>query len=450
MITSRENSQMTEQNFKIVPFPADRNPFFRIVIVVIIYFLFVSFSSAWIEEKLRMPDLIILLWVILCILLAVKLWKRFVLKGKDISDIKKQLQYFISANKLYETETYEVRDKDGKMRKQEQVCNYAVFGYWADYEKLIIRAYKRADIFSEKMNSFETLLQALTGMTLDQKNDTITYCDYIFKKERDKRLIVSSEEKIKYNDSTIIPLNNNLFWDIKRQPHALICGVTGGGKTTFIFYILIELLKMKSTLYVCDPKASDLGSLKHILGEEFVATEPNHISRVIRQAKEEMENRYKTYKDNPDNFKFGASFSDYGLTPTFVIFDEMGAFRAGADKKVYAETMGNLTEIILKGREMGVFVILSTQQPNANNIPTELRDNLSMRIALGNMGNEAYRMVFGESSNNMPSVSTIGGAYIYLDGLGWDSPKQFEAPFIDYNNFEFIEEIKKYKNAQII
>jgi S-DNA-T family DNA segregation ATPase FtsK/SpoIIIE len=438
---------MDDKQFKIVPFPADRKTFLRTLIVVIAYIILVLLSLTILEEKLRMPSLINIIWFILCVLLAVKLWKRFLSKEKDISNIKEQLQYFISANKLYETETYEVRDKDGKMRKQEQVCNYAVFGYWEDYEKLIIRAYKRADIFSDKMNSFETLLQALTEIAIEQKNDTITHTDYIFKKKRDKRLIVSSEETIKYNNSTIIPLNTNLSWDIKRQPHALVCGVSGGGKTTYIFYLLIELLKMKSTLYICDPKASDLGSLKYILGEEFVATEPNHISRVIRQAKEEMANRYKTYKDNPENFKFGASYVDYKLNALVIIFDEMGAFRAAADKKNYSETMANLTEIVLKGREMGVFVILSTQQANSNNIPTELRENLSMRVALGNIGNEGYRMIFGESNNNVQSISTTGGAYIYLDGLGWDSPKQFEAPFVDYKNFDFIEEIKKYKNA---
>lgn len=438
---------MDDKQFKIVPFPTDRKTFLRTLIVVIAYIILVLLSLMILEEKLRMPSLINIIWFILCVLLAVKLWKRFLSKEKDISNIKEQLQYFISANKLYETESYEVIDKDGKKRKEERCSNSVVLGYWEDCYKLIIRAYKQADIFSERMNSFDTLLQALTGMTLDQKNDTITYCDYIFKKERDKRLIVSSEESIKYNNSTIIPLNNNLYWDIKRQPHALVCGVSGGGKTTYIFYLLIELLKMKSTLYICDPKASDLGSLKHILGEEFVATESNHISRVIRQAKEEMANRYKTYKDNPENFKFGASYVDYKLNPLFIIFDEMGAFRAAADKKNYSETMANLTEIVLKGREMGVFVILSTQQANSNNIPTELRENLSMRVALGNIGTEGYRMIFGESNNNVQSISTTGGAYIYLDGLGWDSPKQFEAPFIDYKNFDFIEEIKKYKNA---
>ena len=439
---------MDKKEFQQVPFPASNNFFFLRLGIFVAYILLSFYFTVILEEKLAQfgfLQIICYVWLISCMLFVQKLWRFLFPKKTENKDIKKLLQYFISANKLYETETIEVIGRDGKTRKDSHCSNYAKFGYWENETELIIRAYKLADKFSDKMNNFDTLLQALIKLPLNAKNDTISYCDYHFKKQADKRLFVSSNnDNLEYNSSTVIPLNNNISWRIDKQPHALIAGVTGGGKTTFIFYLLIELLKMKSMLYVCDPKKSDLGSLKHILGEEFVATESNQISRVIRQAKEEMDCRYRTYKDNPDNFRFGASFKDYGLSPLFVIFDEMGAFRAGADKKVYTETMANLTEIILKGREMGVFVLLSTQQPNANNIPTELRDNLSLRIALGNMENEGYRMVFGESNTNIQSVSSVGGAYIFLDGLGWDSPKPFEAPFVDYNNFDFIAEIKKY------
>lgn len=439
---------MDKKEFQQVPFPASNNFFFLRLGIFVAYILLSFYFTVILEEKLAQfgfLQIICYVWLISCMLFVPKLWRFLFPKKTENKDIKKLLQYFISANKLYETETIEVIGRDGKTRKDSHCSNYAKFGYWENETELIIRAYKLADKFSDKMNNFDTLLQALIKLPLNAKNDTISYCDYHFKKQAAKRLFVSSNnDNLEYNSSTVIPLNNNISWRIDKQPHALIAGVTGGGKTTFIFYLLIELLKMKSMLYVCDPKKSDLGSLKHILGEEFVATESNQISRVIRQAKEEMDCRYRTYKDNPDNFRFGASFKDYGLSPLFVIFDEMGAFRAGADKKVYTETMANLTEIILKGREMGVFVLLSTQQPNANNIPTELRDNLSLRIALGNMGNEGYRMVFGESNTNIQSVSSVGGAYIFLDGLGWDSPKPFEAPFVDYNNFDFIAEIKKY------
>ena len=106
--------------------------------------------------------------------------------------------------------------------------------------------------------------------------------------------------------------------------------------------------------------------------------------------------------------------------------------------------MDNLTQIILKGREMGVFCVLSTQQPNANNIPTELRDNLSVRLAMGNMSAEAYRMVFGECELKS-TVNEVGAGYIYLDGLGWEKPKYFQAPFLDYKSFDFITEIRRYQ-----
>jgi S-DNA-T family DNA segregation ATPase FtsK/SpoIIIE len=201
--------------------------------------------------------------------------------------------------------------------------------------------------------------------------------------------------------------------------------------------------KMNSEIYICDPKRSDLSSIKHYWGDKFVASETNMIAKMTRKVKEEMMDRFIKYKENPTNFVYGYSYVDYGLKPIFLIFDELGAFRASADKKVFAEAMDNLTEIILKGREMGVFCVLSTQQPNANNIPTELRDNLSVRLAMGNMSNEAYRMVFGDV-DDLETINTVGAGYIYLDGQGWNKPKFFEAPYLDYKTFNFIDEIKKY------
>ena len=62
---------------------------------------------------------------------------------------------------------------------------------------------------------------------------------------------------------------------------------------------------------------------------------------------------------------------------------------------------------------------------------------------IGNMSNEAYRMVFGETEG-LQTISEKGAGYIYLDGLGWEKPKYFEAPYLDYKKFNFIEEIKKY------
>ena len=379
------------------------------------------------------------------ILLVVYFVFRFFKKYKNCSsNIEEKLVYFIRANKLYEIEVIDRKGVFGNNVEREKVITNSVrLAYLEDDNFLRVRAYKKADIFNDKMNILDSGLSALFGLPLYNKIDTLQYCEYEFKKKLDKRIIVTSSERKNYNESTRIPLNNNLSWNVQKQPHLLLAGVTGGGKTTFLNYLIIEMKKMRGTVYICDPKRSDLASIQHIWGKEYVASDVNNISRLTREVKEKMMDRFLNYKENPKNFIYGASYVDYGLPPIFLIFDELGAFRASADKKVFGETMSNLTEIILKGREMGVFVCLATQQPNAQNIPTEMRDNLSIRVALGNMSNEAYRMIFGDLEG-LETVRGQGTGYIFLDGLGWSTPKYFETPFLDYERVDFIEELKCY------
>lgn len=374
------------------------------------------------------------LWsaVILFGIIRLWLWYR---KQRFYIKLEKDLYFFLQSYNLCQAEIID---------REKVVSNSAIFGYLVNETEIIIRAYKQGDIYTDKMNEFDTSLSALLGLPLENKIDTISYCDYIFNRYKDRRIIINHSNAA-YNNTTLLPLSNNLSWNILKQPHLLLAGVTGSGKTTFLNYLIIEMKKMQADIYICDPKRSDLASLKNILGTEYVASDVNNIAKLSRIVKEKMEQRFLDYKENADNFVYGYSFVDYQLNPIFILFDELGAFRASADKKVFAETMANLTEVILKGREMGVFCVLSTQQPNANNIPTELRDNLSVRIALGNMSSEAYRMVFGENIKDLFSVSAMGGGYIYLDGLGWSKPKPFEAPYLDYKKFNFIEELKKYQ-----
>lgn len=403
------------------------------------YFTGINFFSIIIGTIISF--ILFILWMII----VAKLWINFIkmyLK-KRLPKNGKKLRYLIQANNLFESGYIEKVDGKGKFRKDKIITNSVYLGYYENDEYIVIRAFKRADVFNDKMNELDSKLCALYGVDMDNKIDRIEYCDYIMKKVKDERIIVEGTKEKNINETVYLPLNNNIKWNVLKQPHLLLAGVTGSGKTTFLNYLIIEMKKMNSTIYICDPKRSDLSSIKHYWGDEFVASETNMIARMTRKVKEEMMDRFIKYKENPANFVYGYSYVDYGLKPIFLIFDELGAFRASADKKIFTEAMDNLTEIILKGREMGVFCVLSTQQPNANNIPTELRDNLSVRLAMGNMSSEAYKMVFGDIAD-LETLNTVGAGYIYLDGQGWNKPKFFEAPYLDYKTFSFIDEIKKY------
>ncbi|MFS0660903.1 FtsK/SpoIIIE domain-containing protein [Niallia alba] len=354
----------------------------------------------------------------------------------------RRLKQFILVNKLYDEETREF-GKDKKQRKK-VIVNSACFEFLVTDTELIIRALKNGDKYTDKANTYDSMLSALFGLELSNKVENINYCEYIFKTEADERLIVVRENELEYNQSTIIPLNSNIGWDIQKFPHALIAGATGGGKTTFLNFLIIEILKMHGELLIVDPKHSDLYSLHFYLGKERVAGEPNQIARVVRTAKEIMDARFKEYKG--DSASYGKNYRHFHLPPVFIIVDELGALRMGAEKKVFSEIMSNLQEVILKGREMGVFVILATQQPNAQNIPTEVRDNLSLRVSLGNLSKEGERMAFGGIDGDLPTVEGKGSGYIFLDGMGWNNPKSFQAPFLDYEKFNFVDELQKYAN----
>lgn len=417
---------------------------FSVVSVIVVSKLFDYFTGIYFFSIIVgtiISFILFVLWIIIVTKLWIKYLKMYLMK--KLPKNGKRLKYLIKANNLFENGYIEKIDKQGKLYKEKVITNSVYLGYYENEEYIVIRAFKRADMFNDKMNELDSKLCALYGVNIDNKIDRIEYCDYIMKKIKDERIIVKGTKERNINETIYLPLNNNIKWNVLKQPHLLLAGVTGSGKTTFLNYLIIEMKKMNSTIYICDPKRSDLSSIKHYWGDEFVASETNMIAKMARKVKEEMMDRFIKYKENPTNFVYGYSYVDYGLRPIFLIFDELGAFRASADKKVFNEAMDNLTEIILKGREMGVFCVLSTQQPNANNIPTELRDNLSVRLAMGNMSNEAYKMVFGDIED-LETVNTVGAGYIYLDGYGWSKPKFFEAPYLDYKTFNFIDEIKKY------
>ncbi len=91
-------------------------------------------------------------------------------------------------------------------------------------------------------------------------------------------------------------------------------------------------------------------TLSYYFGEKYVATTPNNIARIVRLVVEEMQERYQYMRDN---FQYGTNFADHGFKPVWLIFDEMGAFKAsGTDKKskeVIAEVMDGIKQIILMG-----------------------------------------------------------------------------------------------------
>lgn len=364
--------------------------------------------------------------------------------------IRDRLLYFISSNKLYEEgfHEYEVTDKNGRkyIEKEKYIRTSACFSYELTNRILIIYAHKNADNFTAKMSQLEEGLRSLFNLNIEQILDRNTHVEYHMTIKVPERLNL----KITDAPETVNNLNINLGYDVVYNPvncpHILISGGTGSGKSVFISFLLLEFLKRKSTVYICDPKNSDLGSLSYYLGNERVATSPNNIARLVRLVLTEMNERYKYMNEN---FKYGSNFVDHGYKSTWLIMDELGGLQASAtdkkSKEVLNEIMDGLKQIILLGRQSGVFVLVAAQQMNANTLNTDLRDNLGLRIALGANSSEGYRMVFGSATpETYPPIDVKGSGLLYMQSSGKESAQYYESPFVNMQDFDFITELKKY------
>ncbi|MGN7311551.1 FtsK/SpoIIIE domain-containing protein [Alkalicoccobacillus gibsonii] len=390
---------------------------------------------------------------ILTVFLLFKINKWFNIKRNKVKSKyywQNKLLYFISSNSLYK-EDYEIyfeTDKNGneKEKKRKFISNSAEFGYEKTSDKIIILALKNGDSYSDKITKLDVELSALLNLPLEEKIDRPSICEYHYYLKRPKRLNLTSSSFEEVSDNQTIQLGYGVEYNPENTPHILISGGTGSGKSIFISFLLLEFLKRKTTVYICDPKHSDLFSLSNYLGEEKVATSPNNIARVVRLAVNEMKERYEYMNAN---FKYGSNFVDHGFKPVWVIFDEMGAFQAsGTDKmskNIINEVMEGIKQIILLGRQSGVFILVAAQQMNSNTLNTDLRDNLGLRISLGSNSAEGFRMVMGSATpESIPPIEVKGSGLLFKQGSGKESAQYWESPFVDMGKFDFITELKKY------
>ncbi|MDT5638763.1 otitis media-associated H10 [Streptococcus oralis subsp. dentisani] len=354
--------------------------------------------------------------------------------------IRESLLYVLHTNRLYTT----YKDSTG----QEKVIRSAILEYDLDRQNshILIKALITGDEFSKKLQSLDDLLCGALELELEEKIIRPSYVEYHFYYKKPDRLVLQSHNQRQDIDSLDIDLGYGVNYNPVKCPHILVSGGTGSGKSVLISVLILEFLKRQSTVYIADPKNSDLGSLSHYFGNKYVATTPNNIARIVRIVVEEMQERYQVMRDN---FQYGSNFSEHGFKPICLILDEMGAFQAsGTDKKskeVIVEVMDGIKQIILLGRQAGVFILISAQQMRAETLNTDLRDNLGLRIALGANSSEGYRMVFGSATpDKLKPIEVKGAGYLYMQGSGKETAQYWESPYLDTTQFDFIKELQLY------
>lgn len=239
-------------------------------------------------------------------------------------------------------------------------------------------------------------------------------------------------------------------WDFDSNPHLLIGGGTGGGKTFLLMSLILGLLEV-GEVEICDPKDSDLmalGRLPVFKGKVFTGTE---IIGCLRRAQIEMVKRFKFMKESK-RFSMGRNYSHYGLKPKFIVIDEWAALiteleSAPKGKDLVNETYGYLTQLILKARQAGIFLILAMQRPDTMYLKGSLRDNFMYRMSVGDLSSDGYNMIFGELNRgkHFKSLPDVKGHGYVAEGGGF--AHEFYSPFVP-RDFNFYEAFSKFEEQE--
>ena len=247
-----------------------------------------------------------------------------------------------------------------------------------------------------------------------------------------------------------IRLMKDVYWDYVKDSHLLVGGGTGGGKTVTLMSIIYALLKV-GYIDICDPKNSDLASLKKLpVFHGRVYSSKEDIINCFRENVEFMKKRYEVLTSFPD-YRPGTFYTQYNLKPKFILVDEWAALMAKIDRDYsqQSELMEYLTQIVLEGRQAGVYVIFAMQRPDGEYIKTSLRDNFMMRLSVGHLESTGYDMMFGDANktkefkklDEINGVKVKGRGYIANNG---ELAGEFFSPYVPLDQgFSFYDAYSK-------
>lgn len=311
--------------------------------------------------------------------------------------------------------------------------------------------YKLADLM--KRADDLALRLARPGILVEQLPNTTLAAIQVSRPQNEREIVtwdnvISSPQFT--NSKAALPLALGLDIDhqviiraLEDAPHAIIAGQTGSGKSVCSTVLLCALMLIRSPfdvrLVIIDPKATDFTSfegLPHLLGK--VIDTPEGGIEVLDRLTDEMTARNMLFKDlgarNIDEYNKGVQASQR-LHRILVFVDELADLMMTSD----GEIKDPLQRLLQKGRSSGIHVILATQQPKADIIPTQLTINAPVRVAFATPTASNSRIVLDQ-----PGAETLLGKGDAL--LRWgdgSSLVRMQAPNLEREQLlEVLQEIR--------
>lgn len=185
---------------------------------------------------------------------------------------------------------------------------------------------------------------------------------------------------------------NIYYWNFADNPHLLITGTTGSGKTNTLNIVIQSIIYAGYQCSLIDDKGIDYIDLEEYL-EDYLNTVKHGYGQIfdlIMKYERIMDTRLNTLRE-----KRQKKYIDVDdMPPCFLIIEEFSSLISKVDTKARKEFMNYMGRVLQKGRTVGVNIIICMQRPDTSILPGELRSNLTTRIVCGANEDMTYQMVF--------------------------------------------------------
>jgi S-DNA-T family DNA segregation ATPase FtsK/SpoIIIE len=210
----------------------------------------------------------------------------------------------------------------------------------------------------------------------------------------------------------------------------LIGGEPGGGKSVLLNNIVGHAaLCPDARLILIDGKQVELGMWRDV-ADVFVGNDVKQALTVLADLQAEMDARYNWLVSQGRRKIIRAD----GIPFILCMVDELAFFSATVGTKKSQEEFINLTrDLVARGRAAGVIMVLATQRPSADIVPTSLRDICAYRCA--------FRCTTEASSDIILGTGWAKQGYNATDitpearGVGWllaegGIPRRFKGAYL--------------------
>lgn len=198
-----------------------------------------------------------------------------------------------------------------------------------------------------------------------------------------------------------------LYKDMLDQPHLLIAGATGSGKSVVINGIIYTALfnsPVANQFILIDPKRVELIQYKNLPHTLYYSSEPDTMVYALEYAMRLTENRYKSMQ--------ALNIRKYQGSNIYVVIDELADLMTTCRRDVQP-LIQRLAQI---GRAANIHIIAATQCPLAAVIPTPIKVNFDSRVGLRTRSKQDSRNVLGVPGCEM--LPRYGqGYYMTPEGL---------------------------------